>query len=156
MTPAEREARWSLMVLFAIEAASEDEARAVLGQALAGIVPSYVPPGMKPGLPLRGKPVIRPRHWDIPDNIWIAKLHPDLTHLLVIDPDDAKTRCSFVTGCFPMQTTWKTPLNGERQAKCEWPPDIWLIRPGQDDVLLHPGVRAVMVYCEAKQARPAA
>ena len=34
MTPAEREARWALLVRFAIEAASEAEARAILSQAL--------------------------------------------------------------------------------------------------------------------------
>jgi hypothetical protein len=35
MTPAGREALWALSVRFAIEAASEAEARAVLGQVLA-------------------------------------------------------------------------------------------------------------------------
>jgi hypothetical protein len=35
MTPAEREARWALSVRFAIEAANEAGARAILGQALA-------------------------------------------------------------------------------------------------------------------------
>jgi hypothetical protein len=61
MTPAEREAHWSLRLQFAIEAASENEARAILGQALAGVVLRYVPPGMQPGLPLRDEPVIVPR-----------------------------------------------------------------------------------------------
>jgi hypothetical protein len=150
MTAAEREARWLLRVLFAIEAASEDEARAVLGQALAGVVDSYPPPGMKPELPVRGEPVIRPRHRRIADNIWVAELHPDLSHLQVIDPDDAKTRCSFVMGYFPQQTAWIAPLNGERNARREWPPEIWQREPGRDDVLLHPAVRAVMIYCEAK------
>jgi hypothetical protein len=149
-TPAEREARWLLHVQFAIEAASEDEARAILGQALAGLVPGYVPPGMKPGLPLRGEPVIRPRHRRIADNIWIAKLHPDLTHLQVIDPDTASSRCSFVQDCFPLHTTWMAPLHGERKAKLEWPPEIWVREPGRDDVLLHPAVRAVMIYCEPR------
>jgi hypothetical protein len=40
--------------------------------------------------------VIRPRHRHIADDIWIAELHPDLTRLQEIDPDDANTRCSFV------------------------------------------------------------
>lgn len=152
MSPADREARWSLRLLFAIEAASENEARAILGDALAGVVLSYVPPGMSPRLPLHDEPVIRPRHRRIADDIWIAELHPDLTYLLVIDPDDAKTRCSFAQGCFPSDVTWTAPLNGERKAKREWPPDIWQRQPGRDDVLLHPAVRAVMIYCEARQA----
>jgi len=97
MTPAEREARWRLCVRFAIEAASEDEARAVLGQALAGL---------KPELPLRGVPVIHPRHRCNPDDIWVPEVEPDLTHLQSIDPNDAQTRCRFVQSRFPMSVTW--------------------------------------------------
>jgi hypothetical protein len=89
MTPAEREAHWSLRLLFALEAASENEARTILGQALAGVVMRYVPPGMQPGLPLRDQPVIVPRSQHRADRIWFARLYPDLTHLPVIDPDDA-------------------------------------------------------------------
>lgn len=51
MTPAEREARWALSVRFAIEAADEAEARAILGQALASF-------GRE--LPLQGEPTIAP------------------------------------------------------------------------------------------------
>ena len=152
MTPAEREARWSLRLLFAIEADSESEARAILGQVLTGVVLRYAPPGMPPGLPLSGEPVVAPRSQQPADSIWIARLSPDLTHLRKIDPDDAKTRCSFVMGCFPVDAPWMAPLSGERAARREWPPDIWNRRPGQDDVLLHPAVRAVMISCESKQA----
>lgn len=49
MTPAEREARWALLVRFAIEAASDAEARAIIGQALASLDPE---------LPLQGGPAI--------------------------------------------------------------------------------------------------
>jgi hypothetical protein len=51
MTPAGREARWALSVRFAIEAASEAEARAILGQALTGFDRE---------LPLQGEPTIAP------------------------------------------------------------------------------------------------
>jgi hypothetical protein len=152
MTPAEREAHWSLRLLFALEAASENEARTILDQALAGVVVRYVPPGMQPGLPLRDEPVIVPRSQHRTEGIWIARLYPDLTHLLVIDPDDANTRCSFVMNCFPVDARWMAPQNGEHTARREWPPDIWNRQPGEDDVLLHPAVRAVMIYCERKQA----
>jgi hypothetical protein len=37
MTPAEREARWTLWSRFAIEAGSPEEVRAITGQALAGL-----------------------------------------------------------------------------------------------------------------------
>jgi hypothetical protein len=134
----DREARWRLFVRFAIEAASEDEARRVLGQALAGL---------KPRMPLRGEPVTRPRRTR--DNMWVAHLEPDLTHLQEIDPDDAKTRCSLVAGYFPAGVTWLVPQRTWREAKREWPPDIWQRQPGHDDVLLHPAVRAVMIFCTA-------
>ena len=152
MTPAEREAHWSLRLLFALEAASENEARTILVHALAGVVMRYVPPGMQPGLPLRDEPVIVPRSQHRTDRIWIARLYPDLTHLPVIDPDDANTRCSFVMNCFPADAHWMAPQSGEHTARREWPPDIWNRQPGEDDVLLHPAVRAVMIYCERKHA----
>jgi hypothetical protein len=141
MTPAEREACWRLYVRFAIEAVSEDETRAVLGRALAQL---------KPELPLRGEPVVHPRHRRDPDDIWVAEAEPDLTHVQVIDPDDAKTRCRFVEGHFPGGVSWSLPQDTECEARYEWPPDIWQRRPGQDDVLLHPAVRAVMISCTAK------
>jgi hypothetical protein len=143
VTLAEREARWNLFVRFAIEAASEGEARAVLSQVLAGLDGE---------LPLHGNPVVHPRWRRNPDEIWVAELAPDLTQLQVIDPDDAPTRCRFVEGYFPMGVNWSVPQNTERRAKVEWPPDIWQRQPGKDDVLLHPAVRGVMIYCESKHA----
>jgi hypothetical protein len=142
MTPSHREARWRLFVRFAIEAASEDEARAVLIQVLTRLDEK---------LPLRGEPVIHPRHRRIPDDIWIADLTPDLARLEHIDPDDAKTRCRWVQGHFPVGVYWSLPQNTEREAKAEWPPDIWQRQPGRDDVLLHPALRAVMIFCATKQ-----
>ena len=141
MTPAQREALWRLHLRFAIEAATEDEARNVLGQALAGLHHE---------LPLRGEPVIHPRQRRIPDRIWVAELEPDLTHLPAIDPDDALTRCHFVAGHFPVGVTWSAPQSTERAARREWPADIWTRQPG-DDVLLHPAVRAVMIFCLAQE-----
>lgn len=140
VTPAEREARWTTWVRFAIEAASEDEARAVTGQALAGLDRE---------LPLRGDPAIGP--FDLRDGIWVATVEPDLTRLPSIEPDDAPTRCSYVASHFGTGVLW-TSHGTERQAKRDWPPDIWSRRPGQDDVLLHPALQAVMIWCAAKQA----
>jgi hypothetical protein len=138
MTPADREARWTLWVRFAIEAASPDEARAVTDEALAGL---------EMELPLRGEPTIQPL--GLRDGIWVATAEPDLTGLRSIEPDDASTRCTYVEGHFGAGVPWTSRATGD-QAKAEWPPDIWSRRPGQDDVLLHPAVRAVIIWCQAK------
>ncbi len=143
--PAEREARWQLRLLFAIDAADQDGACAVLGQALAGL----------DGLRLLGEPAVRPRHRDAADRIWIAETRPDLTGLQEIDPDDAKTRCRFVTGFIPGDVTWAIPRRTEQEAAYEWPPGIWHRQHGDDDVLLHPAIRAVMIFCTAADS-PAA
>lgn len=143
LTPAEREARWELRVHLAIQAAGEEEARTVLAYALAEL---------QPELRLRDTPVIRPRH-PIRDNVWVAVLEPDLTHLQVLEPDNAPTRCSFAMGLFPKVTGWTMPLNCEREARREWPPDIWHSQPEKEDAPLHPAVRAVMISCKVKQAQ---
>jgi hypothetical protein len=105
--------------------------------------------GMARNLPLRGEPVVHPRHRRAPDDVWVAELELDLAHLRVIDPDDAPTRCRFVDGHFPGSVSWSIRERTEREAIFEWPPDIWQRRPGQDDILLHPAVRAVMILCTA-------
>jgi hypothetical protein len=53
MTPAEREALWALSVRFAIKAASEGEARAILSQALA-LLDRELPLRASRRLPLSG------------------------------------------------------------------------------------------------------
>ena len=137
MTPAEREARWALTVRFAIGAASEAEARAILGQALASLDRE---------LPLHGEPTIAPLR--LRDGIWVAALMPDLTVLMSVEPDDARNRCRYVSSHFGVGVPWmsRETKDGERW---DWPPDIWSRSP-QDDVLLHPAVQAVMIWCEAK------
>ena len=143
LSPAEREARWRVGVRFAIEAADVQEAGTVLGQVLAKL---------KPGMVLRGQPVIHPRHRSIPDGMWIADIQPGLAHLPVIDPDDARTRCSYLRNHFPMGVTWTVPVNAEHEARCEWPQQIWQREPGTDDLLLHPALRAVMIFCKEQPA----
>lgn len=145
MTPAEREARWKLGVWFAIKAANGNEAGAVLSQALAAL---------EREMPLRGDPVLHPRDRHHPDDIWVAELAPDLTFIQVIDPDDAKTRCSLVLTYFPGKgVLWSHPVNTERKARCEWPPEIFVRRPGLDHVLLHPAVQAVKIFCEENEIK---
>jgi hypothetical protein len=139
MTPAGREARWSLSVRFAIEAASEAEARAILGQALASLDRE---------LPLQGEPTIAPLR--IRDGIWVATLMPDLTVLASVEPDDAENRCRYVSSYFGVGVTWMS-RDTEHAARWDWPPDIWSRTP-EDDVLLHPAVQAVMILCEQSKA----
>jgi hypothetical protein len=138
VTPAEREERWEVTVRLAIEAASASAARVLAGQAVARL---------EPELALRAGPAITAL--GLREGIWVATLRPDLTVLSSIDPDDADNRCRYVSSHFPAGASWmsrKTP----GLARWDWPPDIWSRRPGHDDVLLHPAVQAVMIWCEAR------
>jgi hypothetical protein len=139
MNPAGREARWSLSVRFAIEAVSEAEARAVLGQALASLDRE---------LPLQGEPTIAPLR--IRDGIWVATLMPDLTVLASVEPDDAENRCRYVSSHFGVGVPWMS-RDTEHAVRWDWPPDIWSRTP-EDDVLLHPAVQAVMILCVQSKA----
>jgi hypothetical protein len=138
MTPAEREERWALSVRFAIEAASEAEAQAITGQVLGRLDRE---------LYLQDEPTIAPL-W-LRDGIWVATLMPDLTVLLSVEPDDAENRCRYVSSHFPIGVTW-TSRDTKAGARWDWPPDIWSRSPG-GDVLLHPAVQAVMIWCEARE-----
>ena len=140
MTPAEREERWAVSVLLAIEAASEAGARAIIGQVLGSLDRE---------LPLQGEPTVTPLR--LRDGIWVATLRPDLTVLSSVEPDDAENRCRYVSSHFPVGVTWVSRY-AEGAARWDWPPDIWSRQPGRDDVLLHPAVQAVMILCEARQA----
>ena len=91
MTPAEREARWALSVRFAIEAASEAEARAILGQVLASFDRE---------LPVQGEPTITPLGRR--DGIWVATLMPDLTCWSRLSP---MTR-GIVAAMSPVTSVW--------------------------------------------------
>lgn len=142
MTPAEREARWALSVRFAIEAASEAEARAILGQALTSLDRE---------LPLQGEATIAPLR--IRDGIWVATLMPELTVLASVEPDDAENRCRYVSSHFGVDVTWIS-RDTKGGARWDWPPDIWSRSP-EDDVLLHPAVQAVMIWCKATEASKA-
>jgi hypothetical protein len=137
MTQAEREARWALSVRFAIGAASEAEARAILGRVLASLDRE---------LPSQGEPTIAPLR--LRDGIWVATLIPDLTVLASFEPDDARNRCRYVSSHFGVGVTWVS-RDTEHAVRWDWPPDIWSRSP-EDDVLLHPAVQAVMILCEAR------
>lgn len=139
LAPAERERRWDLVLRLAIEAASAAEARAITSQVLSR---------MRRELPLQGEPVITP----LParDGLWDATLRPDPALLEGIKPDDATNCCRYVSHHFGPDPLWISRVSG-RQARWDWPPDIWSRQPGTDDVLLHPAVQAVMIWCRPRE-----
>jgi hypothetical protein len=46
--------------------------------------------------------------------------------------------------------TWMS-RDSRQGARWDWPPDIWNRQPGTDDVLLHPAVQAVMIWCRHRE-----
>jgi hypothetical protein len=138
LTPAERDQRWDLSLRLAIKAASEAEARAITSQVLSR---------MRRELPLQGEPVITP----LParDGLWDATLRPDPALLEGIKPDDATNCCRYVGHHFGSYT-WMS-RDSQREARWDWPPDIWNRQPGTDDVLLHPAVQAIMIWCRRRE-----
>ena len=136
LTSAESESLWSLWVRFAIQATGEAETRDLLTQALTRLD--------RP-LPLQDEPAITPLR--NANGIWVATLRPDLTGLTPFEPDDASNYCRYVSSHFGTNVTWvsRTTNDGARR---DWPPDIWSRGPA-DDVLLHPAVQAVMIWCQA-------
>lgn len=80
-------------------------------------------------------------------------MQPDLSFFEQIDPDDAKTRCATVQGHFPVGTTWDIPVNTAYYARREWPTEIFFRRAEIDDLLLHPAVLGVKIFCEMKARR---
>jgi hypothetical protein len=76
------------------------------------------------------------------------------SHLDGIEPDDAENRCRYVSHHFGPYVTWIS-RDSQREARWDWPPDIWNRQPGTDDVLLHPAVQAVMIWCRPREPEQA-
>jgi hypothetical protein len=79
-----------------------------------------------------------------------ATLRPDPAVLEGIKPDDATNCCRYVSHHFGPDGTWMS-RDSQREARWDWPPDIWNRQPGTDDVLLHPAVQAVMIWCRPRE-----
>jgi DNA-binding phage protein len=131
--PAEREARWTASVRFAIEAPDEREARAIAGGLLGQM-----------GVPLAGEPVTVLSG----DGVWTASADLDLSGLPTIEPDNAQTRLTYLAGRLPEGVTWSSRVS-ENQGSYDWPPSFWDRRPGRDDELAHPAIRAAMIHVSA-------
>jgi hypothetical protein len=136
-TSAEREAPWTVWARFLIKADSEDEARAVTGTVLAQMEAQAAHEAeIAPFLRRPGT--------------WVATAHMDLTMLPTLQPNDARTRLSYVSSGLG-QVTWTSQVS-ERQGRWDWPPDVWSKEPGKDDVLVHPAVLAVTLSASAQES----
>jgi hypothetical protein len=134
LTPAEREAAWTVWVRFGIEASTAEEAQAIAESVFAQMDATVA-----------GKPEVVP----FPEGYWTVKADIDLTVLPSIEPDDARTRLIFLAGGLDEGVTWNS-RESERQGKWDWPPDFWSKRPGSDDVLVHPAIRAAILWASAE------
>jgi hypothetical protein len=135
--PAEREARWVVWARFLIEADSEAAARAIAGgvfaqmEAKAADEPEVVPFSRRPGA-------------------WVATAHMDLTVLPSLEPDDARTRLSYLSAGLG-EVTWTSRVS-DQAGRWDWPPDIWSRGPA-DDLLVSPAVLAATLSASAETAR---
>jgi hypothetical protein len=137
-TAVEREAPWTVWVRFLIEAGSEDEARGIADGVIAQMAakaarePEVVAFRRRPGT-------------------WVATAHMDLTALPSLEPDDARTRLSYLSAGLG-QVTWTSRVS-EREGRWDWPPDIWSKEPGKDDLLVHPSVLAAILWASAEDGK---
>jgi hypothetical protein len=119
---------WQTTATFAIDASGEREAKHILGTVLGRM-----------GLTAGGALALNRSD----ERLWIASVEVDLSGLDVIEPDDAKTRATYVirqaTGA-----TWHTISPREDLLIYDWPPSLWLTEL-EPRGFLDPAVRAVLV-----------
>jgi DNA-binding phage protein len=119
---------WSAWARFAMEAEDEPEAMAIAEAVLEQMkVAATIGPGTGP----------------FPDGLWTVTADVDLSGVEV-NPDDAMTRACYMIRQLG-ELTWTSREHG-REATLSWPPDIWSRRPGADDVLGHPAIRAAVFW----------
>jgi hypothetical protein len=122
---------WSAWARFAIEADDEREARTIADGVLEQMkVVAAVGPGTGP----------------LPGGLWTVTADVDLSGVQV-EPDDAMTRVHYMIRHLG-EVTWTSRERGH-QATMSWPPDVWSRRPGADDVLGHPAIRAAVFWVSA-------
>jgi hypothetical protein len=132
--PAVADKGWTAWLRFAIEAPGEREARAIADAAL----------GTMENVVVAGQPVaVRSGN-----GFWTVTANLDLSGVRAIEPDNAQTRLAYLTGLIPDQVTWLSRVS-DRRGTFEWPPSFWDRRPGPDDQLLHPAIRAAIVHVSA-------
>jgi hypothetical protein len=124
---------WSAGVRFAIDAGSEQEARAIAGTVLGQMGVAAT--------------ILGDRTGPFPEGLWTVTADVDLSEVTV-EPDNAQNRVSCMTlDLGPV--TWVGLVTRDDRAVQEWPPDVWMRQPGADDVLGDPAIRAVRVWASA-------
>jgi hypothetical protein len=129
---------WQAWIRLAIGADSGDAALAIAAAALR-----------ETKLVTRGEPIAA----RLPEGSWAVHTGLDLSAIApTFEPDTAHTRASVVSGLIGDGPVSWGIRESPTHCKLEWPPDIWSRRPGIDDTLLDPAVRAVIVWVSAEPA----
>jgi hypothetical protein len=136
LEPPAGQPAWSAWVRFAMEAGSEQEARSIA----AGVLDQM---GVTATIGREVGPV--------PEGLWTVTADVDLSDVQ-FEPDDAQTRATYITSITGHlgEVTW-TGRAKDHQYRMQWPPDIWSRRPGADDMLGHPAIRAAVIYVWADE-----
>jgi hypothetical protein len=126
---------WSARVAFAMEAGSEQEARAIADGVLDQMGNTAAVRELQAG--------------PVPEGLWTVNADIDLAGIN-FEPDNAETRLSYLVGELG-EVTWTSRIT-ERQGTFQWPPDVWSRQPGRDDVLGHPAIRAARIWTAVQDA----
>jgi len=127
---------WSAGVMFAIDAGSEQEARAIAGAVLGEMGVTAT--------------ILGDRTGPVPEGLWTVTADVDLGNVTV-EPDSAENRLSYLARNLE-GVTWVSKTTEDIRAVRQWPPDIWGRQAGADDVLVHPAIRAVRIWASADEA----
>ena len=127
---------WSAGVMLAIDAGSEEEARAIAGTVLnqMGVTAT----------------IVGDRTGPVPEGLWTVTADVDLGNVTV-EPDNAENRLSYMTRDLE-GVTWVSKATVDSRAVRQWPPDVWGRQAGADDVMVHPAIRAVRIWASADDA----
>jgi hypothetical protein len=132
------QASWQAWIRLAIGADSRDDALAIAAVALR-----------QRKLVTRSEPIVA----QLPEGSWAVHTDLDLTAIApTFEPDTAHTRAIVLSGLIGEGPVSWGIRESPDHCKLEWPPDIWSRRPGRDDSLLHPAVRALIVWVSAEPA----
>jgi hypothetical protein len=124
---------WSAGVMFAIDAGSEQEARAIAGAVLDQMGGTAT--------------ILGDRTGPVPEGLWTVTADVDFGNVTV-EPDNAENRLSYLALNLE-GVTWVSKTTGDNRTVRQWPPDVWGRQPGADDVLVHPAIRAVRIWVSA-------
>lgn len=134
---AARSESWSAAISLAVQAPEEAEAKAIAHGALGGL-----------GLPASGETAVRPAG----DGLWAVTADLQLATVGPFEPDNARTRLSYLMGLLPEKVPWVTRVKEDR-GTAEWSPSIWERPSGSPDELLHPAVRGARIQVSATGGR---